>query len=211
MASLSDVVGRAKLPTASVSLLLDDDLRREHADAETALREHIAGIAVDSLLEKEAKESGRLSKVRADRVENLTDDDRAALDELYRLRDRVLEVEGRQESSLVEFTFRALPPGEWAALLDRHPAVDDKRQTIPGQVDMDSLTPELLELCMVEPEPSPEGVNMLLGVVSTGQKEILHITAWDVNAGGDRLGKSRVASALTRSTAPRSSTATTGG
>lgn len=207
--SLTDALSGATLPTTTTALLLDNRLREEHAAADRELATLLAGVDIDALAEQEAKKLGRLSGLRAERVGPISDDDQTVLDGIRAAARRVLDVEAREDAALTHFEFRALPPGDWAALLDRHPVRDDDGHPMPGQYDPETLTPAMLLACMVEPEPSPEGIDLLRSVCSQGQWTHLHNTVWKLNAGGDRLGKSSTASATNRSTERRSSGVTT--
>lgn len=95
---------------------------------------------------------------------------------------------GLMQESEVTFRFRALPPKELSDLIAAHPGGPEQ------DWDPETLPPDLVARCAIEPKMTLEEAEELFGLVNDGQRGELFTAAWRANNASTSVPTSRVAS-----------------
>lgn len=169
MASIDEILTVAENPehrrTATVRILLRQDLLARHAELERRLGEAISS-------------DDRLNR------------DPVAPD----IAREIAELEAELDEARVPFTVRAVSRKQWADLMAAHPPTQQQRQVSPG-LDHNPETFPLAALAAsaVEPAMTLDAVHRLEAALNHSQFQLLWQATLDVNVGGTGLPKSRTA------------------
>ncbi|ROO82576.1 hypothetical protein EDD29_0056 [Actinocorallia herbida] len=139
MQDIEDILSEAKLPEKSVQLCLRGDLQAEWERLEAELA---------AVRKAEAAEAD---------ADSLAGPDRSAGQEIA---DQIVAIEEQMQASTRTFVFRGLGKRAYSNLTAQHPPTEDQRK---GGADSnwESLEPELLAACAVNPPMSIEQVGKL--------------------------------------------------
>lgn len=104
------------------------------------------------------------------------------------------KIEGEIEEVSPWFRFRALAANEFQALAAKHPPRKDNQFDFMRGYDTDAVGNALVEMCLVDPEFSPDGWVKLKSVCAPSQWIAMRNAAMDANGGQVGPPKSRQAS-----------------
>lgn len=184
MADIADVLSQAEnvenRRTATVRMLLRQDLARQHADLEAEL-----------LATRQDDESHNRTPLAPT------------------IAKRIVELEQEMEAAKVEFVFRSLPRRDWVELIAKHPptkaqlkAIADattdvfKRTTL--EFNPDTFPTAAIAASCVDPDMTVGDVDRLERALSDSQWAQLWSKAIEVNVGSSDPKASRVAGLILR-------------
>jgi hypothetical protein len=151
---VDELISRYSLPTRTVSVLLDQDLALEHAEAVKAAS--AARVAADN------------------------SNDRAVHQRADEALDRLLALEGRVEDASFDVTFRALPRKTYMGKVKAYPPT--KQQARDGlEFDPEQFGPDLIASCAVEPALTREQAQTIWDTWDDAQVSKLFQAAYAAN------------------------------
>lgn len=174
MASITDILTVAEDPshrrTATVRILLNQDLEARHRELELRL------------------------------VEELTGDDRFNREPVAPdVAAEIVALEAEIEAAKVTFVVRAIGRKDWSDLVAKHPPTEAQRRT-GARLDFnpESFPVAALAACAVDPEMTPAQAQRLEAAVNSSQFDTLWAAVLDVNVGGLSSPKSLIAGRIHR-------------
>lgn len=179
MASVDDLVARAKPREVSVPVCLAGDLNAQHEE----LSRQLAAAEGDGRPDPDASISEKPASLE--------------------LAERIRALEQEMADSLHVFRCRALPRTRFAELRRIHPPREDA--PIPERLfNLDTFPRALIAASCVDPEfPTVEKVDELFDRLGQAAFDAVFTAAWEANQGDTGVPKSRLASATIRSSAQR--------
>jgi hypothetical protein len=183
MASIDEILTVAENPehrrTATVKILLRQDLLARHADLERRLGE---ALVADDRLNRDP--------IAPDVAREIAD------------------LEAELDEERVPFTLRAVSRKQWADLMAAHPPTQQQRQVSPGLDHNPETFPiAAIAASSVEPEMTLDAARRLEGALNHSQFQLLWQATLDVNVGGTGLPKSRTAGLILQRSGGSGSTA----
>jgi hypothetical protein len=168
MASIEDILTVAEDPshrrTATVRILLHQNLEARHRDLERRLAEE---IELDNRLNREP--------VAPD------------------IADEIRSLEAEIEAAKVPFTFAAIGKRAWSDLLAQHPPTAEQRQHGRADFNADTFPAAAVAACALEPTISWTAAVRLEAALNSSQFDLLWGAVIDVNVGGVTSPKSFIA------------------
>lgn len=176
MASVDDLISRAKPREVTVPICLAGDLNARHEEL--------------------------TRKLQAGRDETWIPDSLSSPNPQLEVAEQVTTLEREMAEQVHVFRFRALPPAKFNALKRSHPARDD---AVPPErlFNLDTFPAALIAATCVDPEfPSVDKVGELFDRLGQGSFDAAFSGAWEANTGESSVPKSALASVTIRSSAP---------
>lgn len=174
MASVEDLIARAKPREVTVPVCLAGDLNAEHE----ALSRELQAAGGEWIPDSLSAPNPRLA-----------------------LAERLTALERQMAEQVHVFRCRALPPAKFRELQRAHPAREDASP--PERFNLDTFPAALVAACSVDPEfLGTEQVEALFEKLGQGAFDAVFGAAWAACTGVSDVPKSALASATIRSTAP---------
>lgn len=172
MASIEEILAKAKPRVEEISICLAGDLRAEHSRLVAEL---------EKLQERQIGQ--KLTGVSG---------------EVRQAAEQIQQLEGEMEKSIQVFRFKGASDDTLESLRERFPPREGKRETW----NFTAAGPSLVAACAVEPSMSEAQAELLRKTLAQGDWDSLVETAWSATASRDQaLPFSVRASVLTRNTA----------